>query len=86
MNNKVLANIIFTLLLILVPIFSIERIVPWIIFIVFLRKSLKTINSDIPLNKAIIKCSMFTILAFILGLSFNYMVKEGTDLFVSNFL
>ncbi|WP_027631686.1 hypothetical protein [Clostridium hydrogeniformans] len=86
MNNKVLANIIFTLLLILVPIFSIESIVPWIIFIVFLRKSLKTINSDIPLNKAIIKCSMFTILAFILGLSFNYMVKEGTDLFVSNFL
>ncbi|MEW8957295.1 hypothetical protein [Clostridium sp.] len=86
MNDRILANILFAILLILVPILSIESIIPWIIFIVFLRKSIKIINSDAPLNKAIIKCSIFTIVAFILGISFNYIVNEGTVLFINNFL
>lgn len=76
---------IFIVICFLIPIFLIESIVPWIIFIYFSYKCIKTSqNSLFALKTRLTKCFMYSFVAWALGYSFNFMVLRGTALLFNN--
>lgn len=78
---------IFIVICFLIPIFLIESIVHWIIFIYFSYKCIKTSqNNLLNLKTKLTKCSIYSLTAWILGYSFNFMVLKGTALLFNNIL
>lgn len=73
----------FILILILIPILSIEGITPWLISIFFIYRIIKNSKKlDISTKQSILKISIInTILGVSMGLIFNLTCIYGTKLF-----
>lgn len=73
----------FILILILIPILSIEGITPWIISVFFIYKIIRNYTKlNIPTKKSILKVSLInTLLGISMGLIFNLICIYGTKLF-----
>ncbi len=79
--------LIFIFICILIPIFSIESIVPWFIFIFFSSKCIKSsTNNSFPTKVKLTKCIIYTSIAILLGALFNILVLKGTSFFLNNIL
>lgn len=78
--------ILFILLLLMVPVLSIESIIPWIIFLFFSSLCIKLRRKEISLNRKLITAFGYCILAGSLGVLFNFAVTQGTKLVISMFL
>ncbi|WP_027624736.1 hypothetical protein [Clostridium lundense] len=78
---------IFIVIALLIPILSIESIVPWTIFIFFSSKFIKiSKNTYLSTKLKIAKCSGYCTLAIALGIFFNFLVLKGTTYFMNNIL
>ncbi|KAJ53378.1 hypothetical protein BD780_002269 [Clostridium tetanomorphum] len=79
--------LVFIFLCILIPIFSIESIFPWIICIFFSSKCIKvSINNYKTTKIKLLKCISYCATAIVLGLIFNLLVLKGTTFFMQNIL
>ncbi|SFB29848.1 hypothetical protein [Clostridium frigidicarnis] len=86
MNKKIILAISFITILLLVPIFSIEGMIPWIIFLIFSRRIIKVIKSEELMKDILPKCIGYTVICICLGLGFNLLIQEGTQLIISKLL
>lgn len=79
--------IIFIIIILLIPILSIESIIPWTIFVVFSSKCIKiSVDTYLSTKLKIAKCSIYCTLAIALGAFFNFLVLRGTTFFMNNVL
>lgn len=78
--------ILFIVLLLMVPVFSIESLIPWSIFIIFSSLSFKLKDKNIKLSKKVLTGFTYCFMAGALGIGFNYLVTKGTQLVISMFL
>ena len=76
---------IFITICFLIPILMIESIVPWAIFLYFSYKCIKASqNSSLHFKSKLIKCLTYSLIAWVLGYTFNFMVVKGTSFLFNN--
>lgn len=85
-NNFNYWLMIFIVLLFMIPIFSIESLIPWTIFLFFSSLSFKLKEKDMHLSRKILTGFLYCFIAGGLGISFNYLVTKGTQFVISMFL
>ncbi len=69
----------------LIPILLIESVIPWGLFLYFSYKCIKiSQNNELNFKIQIIKCSIYSSIAWIIGLFFNFMITKGTSLLLNN--
>lgn len=86
MDKKIIIGMFCIIICLLVPIFSIEGIIPWIMFIAFTKRIVKTIKSDNLTKNILIKCLAYTSLCLLFGVGFNFLIKYGTKFFLQYIL
>ena len=85
-NNFNYWLVLFILLLLMIPVLSIESIIPWFIFFFFSSRCFKLKEKEFTLNKKLITGFTYCTLAGGLGILFNILVTQGTKLVISMFL
>lgn len=86
MNKKIILAISFITILLLVPILSIEGMIPWIIFLIFSRRIIKLIKSEDLIKDILPRCIGYTVICICLGVGFNLLVQYGTQLIISKLI
>lgn len=75
--------IVFIIIGLMMPIFSIESIIPWILFVLLISKCIKVSSSSENTKPKIIKCSIYTLVCILLTVGFNVLITIGMPFIIS---
>lgn len=83
MNKMPKWVLIFILTALMMPILSIESIIPWILFILLSLKCINISKSSENTKTKVIKCSIYTLASVLLTVGFNVLLTLGMPFIIS---
>ncbi|MDU4952650.1 MULTISPECIES: hypothetical protein [Clostridium] len=83
MNKAPKWVIVFIVIGLMMPIFSIESIIPWILFILLSLKCINISKSSENTKTKVIKCSIYTLASVLLTVGFNVLLTLGMPFIIS---
>lgn len=83
MNKTPKWVIVFIAIGLMMPIFSIESIIPWILFILLSLKCINISKSSENIKTKLIKCSIYTLASVLLTVGFNTLLTIGMPFIIS---